>query len=172
MKKKLTKHLIIYMVFFCAAMPAWAHCWQQAGMRYNIDPLLLQAIAQVESGLNPQARNLNADGSYDVGLMQINSRHFARLATFGITEKRLINEPCTSVMVGAWILAEFVQHVGYNWNAVGAYNAGTAPKRQPARNRYIKKVAQQYGHFNQRISAKSAPSRNKTKPLSRPKELM
>lgn len=142
----LVRQLIVLMLLLVAATHASAHCWQQAGTRYNIDPQLLQAIAQVESGLNTQARNINVDGSYDVGLMQINSRHFARLASFGITEKRLIDEPCTSVMVGAWILAEFVQRVGYNWNAIGAYNAGTAPKRQAARNRYIKKVARQYRH--------------------------
>lgn len=148
----LVRQLIVLMLLLVAATHASAHCWQQAGTRYNIDPQLLQAIAQVESGLNTQARNINVDGSYDVGLMQINSRHFARLASFGITEKRLIDEPCTSVMVGAWILAEFVQRVGYNWNAIGAYNAGTAPKRQAARNRYIKKVARQYRHAQKKVS--------------------
>ena len=133
-------------VTICLAVSAssQAACWDEAGARYNIDPMLLQAMAHVESGMDPAARNYNNDGSYDVGLMQINKLHFPRLATFGITEKRLIAEPCTSVMVGAWILAEFVQRVGYNWTAVGAYNAGTGVHRKTARRRYIKKVAGQY----------------------------
>lgn len=125
-------------------MTCLADCWSQAGARYNIDPMLLQAIAQVESGMNQHVRNHNKDGSYDVGLMQINNRHFPRLAAFGITEKRLIAEPCTSVMTGAWILAEFISRIGYGWEAVGAYNAGTRSDRQGARNRYIEKVSRQY----------------------------
>ncbi|KAF3998303.1 transglycosylase SLT domain-containing protein [Glaciimonas immobilis] len=127
-----------------AVAPSHAACWEEAGARYNIDPLLLQAIAHVESGMNVAAYNTNNDGSHDVGLMQINKLHFPRLAAFGITEKRLMTEPCTSVMVGAWILAEFVGRVGYNWTAVGAYNAGIGANRTVARRRYIKKVAGQY----------------------------
>ncbi|MDY7548524.1 transglycosylase SLT domain-containing protein [Glaciimonas sp. Gout2] len=136
--------LIAVTMCLAVSTSSQAACWDEAGARYNIDPILLQAMAHVESGMNAAARNYNNDGSYDVGLMQINKLHFPRLATFGITEKRLIAEPCTSVMVGAWILAEFVQRVGYNWTAVGAYNAGTSIHRKHARNRYIKKVAGQY----------------------------
>lgn len=136
--------LIAIAICLAASASSQAACWDEAGARYNIDPTLLQAMAHVESGMNAAARNYNNDGSYDVGLMQINKLHFPRLATFGITEKRLIAEPCTSVMVGAWILAEFVQRVGYNWTAVGAYNAGTSVHRKTARSRYIKKVAGQY----------------------------
>jgi soluble lytic murein transglycosylase-like protein len=141
------KTIIAFTLCMLTSLACRAECWNEAGARYNIDPALLQAIAQVESGLNANARNHNKDGSYDVGLMQINNRHLPRLASYGITEKRLLSEPCTSVMVGAWILAGFVQRVGYNWNAVGAYNAGTGKNRQGARERYIAKVATQYRAF-------------------------
>ncbi|WP_191489546.1 lytic transglycosylase domain-containing protein [Pseudomonas sp. FEN] len=117
-----------------------ANCFQDAGERYHIDPLLLYAIAQVESGLNPQARNNNRDGSQDIGLMQINSRHLGRLAAFGIGERNLLDEPCTSVMAGAWILAQLVQQFGYGWQAVGAYNAGAGSERNANRSRYAQRV--------------------------------
>lgn len=123
---------------------SYGACWEEAGKRYFLDPDLLMAIGMTESGLRAQARNHNRDGSYDVGLMQINSRHFPRLAAFGITEKKLLNDPCVSVMAGAWILAQFVQHMGYNWNAVGAYNAGSRSDRQSLRDRYINKVTHHY----------------------------
>ncbi|TAL53583.1 transglycosylase SLT domain-containing protein [Pandoraea sp.] len=130
----------------CAAvLPAYADCWREAGARYHIDPALLYAMAHVESGLDPKARNKNRDGTRDIGLMQINSRHLPRLAKFGITEKKLLDEPCTSVMVGAWILADFIRREGYNWRAVGAYNAGTAPNREFLRQRYAQKVWARYG---------------------------
>lgn len=129
---------------------AHANCWQLAGSRYHIDPLLLYAIAKVESGLNPSARNLNSDGSHDIGLMQINSRHLPALAQFGITEQHLLTQPCTSVIVGAWVLAGFIREKGYDWQAVGAYNAGTRPGRDARRSRYAATVWRYYGELQRR----------------------
>lgn len=129
---------------------AQAYCWSRAGAQHAIEPELLKAIAAVESGLLPDAINYNKDGSRDIGLMQINSRHLARLSAQGITEQRLLDEPCLSVEVGASVLAEFVARYGYNWTAVGAYNAGNAPHRQAARLRYARKVWQRYQVYTAR----------------------
>lgn len=137
------KRLMMIALFLCSAHwanPAGATCWQAAGARYQIDPLLLYAIAKVESRLDPTARNVNRDGTYDIGLMQVNSRHLKRLAAFGIDAQKLQDEPCTSVMTGAWILAEFIQRMGYGWEAVGAYNAGAKPSRGDLRSRYAQRV--------------------------------
>ncbi|MCP1465923.1 transglycosylase SLT domain-containing protein [Pseudomonas sp. S3E17] len=132
------------LILLCLTATAQANCWQLAASRYHVDPLLLYAIAKVESGLNPSARNLNSDGSQDIGLMQINSRHLPALARFGITEQHLITQPCTSVMVGAWILAGFIREQGYGWQAVGAYNAGVKPDREARRSRYALAVWRYY----------------------------
>ncbi|MBY8955631.1 transglycosylase SLT domain-containing protein [Pseudomonas carnis] len=121
-----------------------AGCWVEAGDRHSIEPVLLYAIAQVESGLDPGAVNHNANGSRDIGVMQINSLHFPRLKARGITEQRLRDDPCLSVEVGASILAEFVQRYGYNWTAVGAYNAGSSDDRQALRLHYAGKVWRRY----------------------------
>ena len=102
---------------------AAAACWEEAGARYGVNPRLLYAIAKTESGLNPAARNHNKNGSYDVGLMQINSSWLPRLRQFGLDERRLL-EPCTSIHVGAWILAQNMRRLGNSWDAVGAYNSG------------------------------------------------
>ena len=151
--------LRIALTLLCLTGTAQANCWQLAANRYHVDPLLLYAIAQVESGLNPRARNINGDGSQDIGLMQINSRHLPALAQFGITEQHLINQPCTSVMVGAWILAGFIQEKGYGWQAVGAYNAGARPDREARRTRYAMAVWRYYGTLVQQRQqlARQAP---------------
>jgi soluble lytic murein transglycosylase-like protein len=105
--------------------PAAASCWESAGARYGVHPWLLAAIAKVESGFNPRAVNEShfaRTGSVDLGLMQINSQWLPVLARHGITREHLF-EPCTSVTVGAWILADLFARYGVTWEAIGAYNA-------------------------------------------------
>ncbi|MFC3939319.1 invasion protein IagB [Pseudomonas gingeri NCPPB 3146 = LMG 5327] len=130
------------MLLWAGPLPAF--CWDSAGRRHGIEPELLYAIAQVESGLRAQAVGHNSNGSRDIGLMQINSLHLPRLAARGITEQQLLEDPCLSVQVGATILAEFIERHGYGWTAVGAYNAGSGEDRQAARERYARKVWRLY----------------------------
>lgn len=101
-----------------------AACFEAAGERYDIAPALLQAIARAESSLDPWAMHVNAGGTVDVGLMQINSWWFPVLKQHGIQPQDLW-DPCLNIGVGAWILAGNIRQYGYDWRAVGAYNAGT-----------------------------------------------
>ena len=109
-----------------AFMPSWAlACWSEASQRYGVPAELLYAIARTESNLNPQAVNrshLQRTGSYDIGLMQINSGHLRTLSRYGIRESHLY-DPCTNLHVGAWLLADSFSRRGASWDAVGAYNA-------------------------------------------------
>jgi soluble lytic murein transglycosylase-like protein len=79
-----------------------AACWDEAAKVYGVDPWLLYGIAKVESSLDPHALNLSHQhrtGSYDIGLMQINSRNLPALAGFGIAPEHLWDS-CTSIHVG------------------------------------------------------------------------
>lgn len=134
---------VISLLFLSGTSYAQANCWDHAASTFNISPQLLYAIAQQESDLNPDVIGYNANGSQDYGLMQINSIHLPRLRQLGINEQRL-KEPCISIIVGASILADMMQRYGYSWEAVGAYNAGTAPERYTMRMRYASKVWEHY----------------------------
>ncbi|ENB7488320.1 type III secretion system invasion protein IagB [Citrobacter koseri] len=136
------KRLILLLLML--SQSAFANCWDRAANYYHVDPYLLFAIAQVESGMNPYAVGRNHDGTRDVGLMQINSSHFSALKRRGIDEYRLMLEPCTSIMVGASILSDMIKVYGYNWEAVGAYNAGVKKENYPQRMIYAHKVWEAY----------------------------
>jgi soluble lytic murein transglycosylase-like protein len=100
-------------------------CWDEAAQRYQVNARLLYAIAKCESGLRPMVVNrahIARTGTYDIGLMQINSSNLPELSRYGISEKQLY-DACTNIEVGARILADKIQRHGLSWEAVGAYNA-------------------------------------------------
>ena len=103
---------------------------------YGIAPRLLWSICKGESNFNPAAVNYNTNGSYDFGLMQINSSWAPTLRKKGIPWNTLA-DPCTNVKVGAWVLAQCINDYGYTWSAVGCYNSRTPSKR----GRYAAKIA-------------------------------
>lgn len=137
--------IVSFVLLLCACMPSEA-CWDQAARRYGVSAQLLYAIARVESGLNPAAVNRShraRTGSYDIGLMQINSSHLPTLARYDIREADLYN-PCTNIHVGAWLLADSFSRNGTSWDAVGAYNAACTQLKgaacRTARAKYAQRV--------------------------------
>ncbi|OXI48711.1 transglycosylase SLT domain-containing protein [Burkholderia aenigmatica] len=107
---------------------ARADCLDDAAAFQHVSVSLMRGIAQVESGMNPNALNTNTNGTVDIGLMQINSTWLPTLAREGITRESLF-DACTNAYVGAWILSQNIRQLGPNWNAIGAYNAASPDKR-------------------------------------------
>jgi len=115
-----------------ASQHVWAFCFEEAGERYRVSPQLLWAIAKTESNLNPTAVKYNKNGSFDYGLMQVNSSWYKEL---GRERWMRLGDACYNVQVGAWILSQCVQRYGYTWAAVGCYNAFSDDKRAVYANR-------------------------------------
>ncbi|QVN13229.1 transglycosylase SLT domain-containing protein [Burkholderia sp. LAS2] len=107
---------------------ARADCLDDAAAFQHVSVALMRGIAQVESGMNPNAVNTNTNGTVDIGLMQINSTWLPTLAREGITRESLF-DACTNAYVGAWILSQNIRQLGPNWNAIGAYNSASPDKR-------------------------------------------
>lgn len=103
---------------------------------YGINPLILRAIAKVESNFNPAALHRNTNGTYDFGLMQINS---SWATVLGKERWNSLGDACFNTMTGSWILATCMSKYGYSWKAIGCYNSQTPEKR----DRYAQLVFRQ-----------------------------
>ncbi len=124
--------LLAAVLLFLASPYAGAFCFDEAGERHGVSPELLRAIAEAESDFDPRAVNYNKNGSYDYGVMQINSSWHGRLGREGWMN---LKDACYNVNVGAWILSQCMQRHGYTWEAVGCYNGVTKEKRIEYANR-------------------------------------
>jgi soluble lytic murein transglycosylase-like protein len=144
-------------------------CWDAVAAKYahtGVSAKTLMAIAAVESGLHANATNLThaqRTGSFDIGLMQINSRWLPLLhQRFGIDEKLLRENWCVNLDAGAWILADLYQRMGPGWDAIGAYNAACARGRNTQclqdRHAYAWKVYRRLVAIEGRIPTSSGPA--------------
>lgn len=115
-------------------------CFEEAAATYGIHPNLLWAIAYIESRFNPRAINKNKNNTYDYGIMQINSSWYNVLKN----DWQYLSDPCYNIKVGAWILSNCIEKHGYNWEAVGCYNARSPEKRKKYSYK-IYKVLKKYG---------------------------
>ncbi len=107
----------------------------EVSARYNQIPVnLLRAVRWQEAG-RVGDWHVNADGSVDYGVMQINSRWLPLLTPLGYSAGTLTYDACANIMAGAWILAQALEKYGaWNrsrfdgrvyWRAVGDYHSHT-----------------------------------------------
>lgn len=144
---------LISLLFMVIPMTTWAKCWEVAGESYGIDPLLLKAIAWKESRGVPEAIGPSLrDGNRALGLMQINTIHLPTLARFGISREQLF-DACTSMKVGAWVLADCMKRFGAKWKAVGCYYAGPASNNLTAQAEYVRDVQKFYEGYRKQAKA-------------------
>lgn len=127
-------------------------CWDSASSRYGFDRRLLMAFAEQESAFNPKAINARSHHDEDIGLMQINTFWIPHLKKFGITRDDLFN-PCISVHVGAWVLAQSVNEFDDYRQGIGAYNVGTSKSdwAWEARAEYANDIFRRYARLLERL---------------------
>lgn len=112
--------IVTTVAFFLFPSLLLSFCFEEAGKEYGISPQLLWAIAKHESGFKTHAINYNSNGSFDFGLMQINSSWYDKL---GYERWSMLGDACYNVKTGAWILSQCMLRYGNTWEAVGCYNS-------------------------------------------------
>jgi soluble lytic murein transglycosylase-like protein len=171
-KQAITTIGLMLGVLSARALPIDPHvyeCLSQASAKHKIPLPLILAIAETESGFNPKAVRQpyaagNRDGSVDFGLMQINSSWLPKLAKYGIAMHDLFN-PCINADVGGWILGQNIARMGYNWNAVGAYNAVSLDKRVIYASRVSSKMGKYLGAASHSKPPITAAATTTTQPV-------
>lgn len=117
----------ITLLLLIVSSTGYSFCFQEAGQLYGINPMVLRSIANVESNTKPDTVNENSNGTFDVGLMQINT---IWKMTLGEERWRYLGDACYNTKTGAWILATCINKYGYNWKAIGCYNSQTPEKSE------------------------------------------
>jgi soluble lytic murein transglycosylase-like protein len=128
-----------------SAATAADDCFEKAGAYQGVNPLVLRAVAWRESKGEAAAINRNANGSIDVGQLQINSVHFSDLARQGIPS-RALTDPCVNIYVAAWLLKQKMVRYGNTWRAIGAYHS-ESPHERDAYARSIQAILVAWGQL-------------------------
>lgn len=120
---------------------------------YHLPPRVLPSIERVEGGrvglIAP-----NADASADLGVMQINTRWIAPLASSiglspGVIRNRLINEPCFNIASAGAILRIYLQEEHGNlMRAIGDYHSHTPLRNQSYQTKVLGAAERLFGGRN------------------------
>lgn len=116
------------------------NCWSLSAQKHKIDPLLLMAYGTVESSLRGGIESRNTNGSYDLGIMQINTIHLPYFKKMGYSRSDLKNDNCKNIMAAGYLVKDSFRRYGYNINGIGGYHSNTPHLRLS----YAKKVLREY----------------------------
>lgn len=113
-------------------------CINHAAEIFHVPATLIISVMKIENGWNGAAIK-NKNGTYDLGVMQVNSSWLKQVRKTGITREQLQYDPCVNVHTATWILAKGLAK-GEGWQGVGNYHSATPVYNQ----RYRQKVKMAY----------------------------
>lgn len=99
-------------------------CINKAAITYHVPVPIILSVIKKEGGHNGQAVK-NKNGTYDFGVMQINSSWLTRIAIYHYTREDIQYDACKNVMVGTWILGRNIAAGKDLWRGVGNYHSHT-----------------------------------------------
>lgn len=120
-----------------------AACLFLAAQNYMVPPAVLLGIMQVEGGRPGIEAGPNTNGTYDLGVMQINTLWVKELAEYwGVDRKTarkwIRDDVCTNMGVAAWILRQKINQTGNLNTAIAYYHSATPHIGSRYRRKVIK----------------------------------
>lgn len=117
-------------------------CMVLVAQFHNLPPRVLPSIQQVEGG-RPGLVSQNADGSADLGLMQVNTRWVAPIARHtrqpeDVVRQRLIDDGCFNIAAAGAILRTYLNEAKGNLMlAIGYYHSHTPARNQAYQDKVL-----------------------------------
>ncbi len=114
-----------------------------AASLYNLPPRVLPSIQGVEGG-GPSVVHANADGSQDLGVMQVNTRWIPALVRYtgkpaAYVRARLLGPGCYNVVAAGWILRSYLDEAGGDMmRAIGFYHSHTPRFGEPYKQQVVR----------------------------------
>lgn len=107
-----------------------ATCIFLASQQYQVPPPVLIGIMEVEGGRVGQEVGPNANGTYDLGPMQINTLWIPTLAnkwnvSNKVARKWVRDDACVNIGVAAWILRQKINETGSLSKGIAYYHSAT-----------------------------------------------
>ncbi len=99
-------------------------CINHAAIIYHVPATIILSVIKKENGKNGDAIK-NKNGTYDYGVLQINSIWLPKLAAYGYTRHDIQYDACKNIMVGTWIIAQNMASSQSVWTGVANYHSRT-----------------------------------------------
>ena len=116
-------------------------CSIVAAAKYQVPANIVLAVAEKEGG-KPGQWVKNRNGTFDVGVMQFNTRFLDDLKPYGITADAVSQDNCYAFDLAAWRLRGHLQHDKDDvWTRAANYHSRTPKYNQIYRADLMKKAA-------------------------------
>lgn len=99
-------------------------CINRAAIVYHVPAIVILSVMKKENGSNGVA-NKNKNGTFDYGVMQINTIWLSKIAPYGYTKDDIQNDACKNIFVGTWILSQSIAEGKNIWSGIGNYHSHT-----------------------------------------------
>lgn len=82
------------------------------------------------------------NGTFDYGVMQINSIWLPKISAYGYTKDDIQHDACKNILVGTWILSQSIAEGKNLWAGIGRYHSHTPNHNRSYRNGIYKNYEQ------------------------------
>ena len=133
----------------------WLACMATVAAVYHLPPRVLPSIQAVEGG-SVGTIHANADGSQDLGIMQVNNRWILKLAAVARiapadVRDRLIHDGCFNIAAAGLIMRSYLDEAhGDLMLAVGYYHSHTVTLNLDYQSKVLASAYRLFGIGNKR----------------------
>lgn len=117
----------------------YKNCISYSADYFSLGHELMVAVLMTERGMNARVKQ-NNNGTFDLGIYQINQVRLPELQQFDIDAVTLATDQCVNAFMAAYLLKQEIMDADDFWEGVGNYHYGRWGDNPTHHYRYIDKV--------------------------------